>query len=988
MTRLSEKRDIQDQLINHLIGIGWEYLPPQQALEVRDGNRREPFLLPLAQEQLVALNPGLVSEDNADDVLHGLRGLRPNMVGNEEFLSALRGQRAIFDRQDKRERNLTLIDYESHRNNRFTFTQEFRFQDRDERRLDIVFFVNGFPVALIENKNPALEEGELAAFDQVQRLYSERIPELLKYVQFFATCDVRVHYGATWNQSLKAFYRWKTDGKDYGLERLSKSLFDHGNLLRMLRDYVVFFRADDETHKFVLRPHQIRAVERIVGRVADNVGRGDTDLLDQGIRSGLIWHTQGSGKTLTMIVASNKLRQLSALENPTILVVVDRLELESQMVQNLESFGFPTVTRAQSKAHLRELLGSDYRGLIVTLVHKFDRMPKSLNARNNVVVLVDEAHRTQEGDLATYMRAALPNAFYFGFTGTPIDRGRIGQGTFETFGKADPEGYQDKYGIDESIEDETTLPLYYTLAPTELRVDRDRLEEEFYKIVDEVGVASFEELDRLLDKADGLKAVLKAGSRVEAVAEHIAQHFTENVEPLNFKAFVVAIDREGCALYKEALDRYLPSQYSRVVYTADHKDPELMRKFHLADEEEKRIRKAFRAQDEMPKILIVTQKLLTGFDAPVLYAMYLDKPLKDHTLLQAIARVNRPYHTKESGLIVDYIGIFENLQRALAFDLASVQTGLIDLEILKERFAEQMAEAQTMLEPLKLHEVQGRTDRIVDYFFDVERREAYIKLFKAIEQAYEILSPDPFLRDYLDDYALLAQVYQVLYNVFDPEAEKKRVERDLLRKTDSLIRQHVSVQPIVDTLPLYRIDRDIASVVQADNVSERVKVANLYRSILVHIEANQDQRPYLVSIGDRVETVIQQLKERQISVQAALEEMTAMAEELVAAEDEQEESELAVPEFALFWVLRGQGLPAPDKLAVEAGSVLASHAGWPYNDDLERNARRELYKILKEVPSGRMVKDAPGAYDAGRGRAAAMKETVDSLLRMHRMVAQ
>ena len=988
MTLLSEKRDIQDQLINHLIGIGWEYLPPLEALGARDGSKREPFLLPLAQEQLLALNPGLVTDGNVDDVILGLRGLHPNMVGNEEFLKALRGRRVIFDSQEKQERNLTLIDYETPRNNRFTFTQEFPFLDRDDRRLDMLVFLNGFPVALIENKNPALEEGELEAFDQVQRLYTRRIPQLLKYVQFFATCDVRVHYGATWNESLRAFYRWKTNGKDYGLESLSKSLFDHQNLLGILRDYVIFFRADDETHKFVLRPHQIRAVERIVGRVADNLGDDGSDLLTQSIRNGLIWHTQGSGKTLTMIVAANKLRRLSVLENPTILVVVDRLELESQMVQNLEAFGFPTAVRAERKAHLRDLLRSDYRGLIVTLIHKFDGMPKNINARGNIIVLVDEAHRTQEGDLATYMRAALPNAFYFGFTGTPIDRGRIGQGTFETFGNADPDGYQDKYGIDESIEDETTVPLYYTLAPTDLRVDRDRLEDEFYKIVDEVGVASFEELDRLLDKADGLKSVLKAGGRVEAVAEHISRHYRENVEPLDFKAFVVAIDREGCALYKEALDRHLPSEYSRVVYTANHKDPELMRQFHLGDDEEKRIRKAFRAPGEMPKILIVTQKLLTGYDAPVLYAMYLDKPLKDHTLLQAIARVNRPYPTKKSGLIVDYIGIFENLQRALAFDLATVQTGLIDLELLKERFAEQMAKAQGMLQPLKLDEVEGRADRIIDHFFDAARREEYIKLFKAIEQAYEIISPDPFLRDYLDDYALLVQIYQVLYRVFDPEAEKKRVERELLRKTDTLIRQHVTVEPIVDTLPLYRIDRDIASVVKADNVSERVKVANLYRSILVHIEENQDRQPYLVSIGERVETVIQQLKERQIGVQAALEQMTTLAQQVVAAQQEQEQSELSAPEFALFWVLRGQGAPEAEQLAVEAGAVLAAHAGWPYNDDLERKARLELYKIVKGAPLDGALRDRPATYDVGRGRAAAMKETVDSLLRMHRMVAE
>jgi len=353
----------------------------------------------------------------------------------------------------------------------------------------------------------------------------------------------------------------------------------------------------------------MRAVERIVHRVA--TGEAPT---------GLVWHTQGSGKTLSMIVAASKLRRLPQLENPTLLVVVDRLELEAQMVQNLEAFGFPAVVRAESKRHLRELLASDYRGLIVTLIHKFDRTPANLNPRPNVVVLIDEAHRSRGGDLATYMRAALPNAWYFGFTGTPVDKGKVGRGIFETFGKPDPSGYLDKYSIDESVEDGTTVPLYYTLTPAELRLDRVMLEEEFFRAVDEAGIASIEELNRLLDKAEKLKPVLKAPDCVNHIAAHVARHYRENVEPRGFKAFVVAVDREGCALYKQALDRYLPEGYTRVVYTGHHKDKHLLRQHYLDDAEEKRVRKAFRDPGQEPKILIVTQKLLTGYDAPVLYA--------------------------------------------------------------------------------------------------------------------------------------------------------------------------------------------------------------------------------------------------------------------------------------------------------------------------------------------------------------------------------
>ena len=960
MTRLSEKRDVQEELIHHLTGIGWRYLPPGDVDVLRGGDRREPFLPEIARRQLIALNPGLVGETNVDHVLRRLRLIPANMEGNERFLNALRGRWTVYDEGQKRERNLALIDYDDLEANEFAFTQELPVEDRGPRRLDMVLYLNGLPVAVIENKSPTVPQPELEAFDQVQHVYTAEIPEFCKFPQVFAACDARIHYGATWNDSLKAFYRWVAEGKDYGLERLGKTLFDPQNILRMIRDYVLFFRTDDQTQKYILRPHQMRATERIVQRVATGEAK-----------TGLIWHTQGSGKSLTMIVAAHRLRRLPKLENPTILIVVDRRELEAQMVQNLEAFGFPAVVRAESKSHLRRLLRSDYRGLIVTLIHKFDRIPGDVNRRRNVVVLIDEAHRSQESDLGVYMRAALPNAVYFGFTGTPVDRGKVGRGTFATFGGPDPGGYLDKYGIDESIEDKATVRLYYTLAPSELHIDRETLEEEFFRAVEEAGIASIEQLNQLLQKAEKLKAVLKAPKRVEAIAQHVAEHYRTNVEPRGFKAFLVTIDREACALYKEALDRYLPEAYSQPVYTPNHKDPELLRRYHLSDDEEKQARKAFRDADKEPKILIVTEKLLTGYDAPVLYAMYLDKPLKDHTLLQAIARVNRPYPGKESGLIVDYVGILENLQRALAFDADAVGRALIDLQALREQFAVLIAEIERALAPLRLDVERGRVERIIEHFFEPAPREAFMEQCKTLQTAYEILAPDPFLRDYLDRYALIAQVYQVLYEYFDPEAQKRRIQYDLLEKTDSLIRERVEVVYLASPLPEYPITRDIARTVASDEVSDQVKVVNLYRTLLAHIEQHGRGRPYLVSIGEEVEAILTRLRERQISAQMALEQMQAKAEEIARAQDEQEQSDLSGTAFALFWVLQAQGLPDAEAKAREVEEILEDHPYWPYNKKVERQARVALYKALR----GSLGNDA-----------ARLRETVDHLMTMHRTV--
>ena len=323
-------------------------------------------------------------------------------------------------------------------------------------------------------------------------------------------------------------------------------------------------------------------------------------------------------------------------------MLIDRNELEDQLLKNLAALGLENVAHAHRVKELVRLLRSDYRGVIVSTIHKFRDMPADINTRGNIYVLIDEAHRTTGGDLGNFLMAGLPNATYIGFTGTPIDKTAYGRGTFKTFGVDDPKGYLHKYSIAESIADGTTLPLFYAVAPNEMLVPGDLMEREFLALAETEGIADIEELNKILDRAVNLKNFLKGDARVDKVAKAVADHYRENVEPLGYKAFLVAVDRPACAKYKRALDKYLPPEYSAVVYTGNHNDPPELKAYHLDREKEREIRKKFARYGELPKILIVTQKLLTGFDAPILYAMYLDKPMRDHTLLQAIARVNRP----------------------------------------------------------------------------------------------------------------------------------------------------------------------------------------------------------------------------------------------------------------------------------------------------------------------------------------------------------
>jgi type I restriction enzyme R subunit len=760
-------------------------------------------------------------------------------------------------------------------------------------------------------------------------------------------------YGVTWNLDRKNLFNWK-DEEAGNFERKVKRFFGRERFLKLLRDWIIFYKRDDELRKIVLRQHQTRAVEKVVDRA-----------LDPEKRHGLVWHTQGSGKTFTMITAAEQILEHPALRNekPTVLMLVDRNELEGQLFQNLTAYGLP-YEQATSKKRLRELFRNDYRGLIVAMVHKFEGADADLSTRENVFVLVDEAHRTTGGDLGNYLVAALPNATYIGFTGTPIDKTAYGKGTFKVFGVDDPKGYLDKYSIAESIADGTTLPLHYTLAPNEMRVPEQQLEKEFLSIAETEGVSDIEELNKILDRAVNLKTFLKATDRVGKVAAFVAQHFKENVEPLGYKAFLVGVDREACALYKHALDRHLPQGYSAVVYTTAHNDPELLTEFKIDEDAEKQLRKAFVKREKLPKILIVTEKLLTGFDAPVLYCMYLDKPMRDHTLLQAIARVNRPYEEdgsvkKPAGFVLDFVGIFENLQKALSFDSDVVASVIQNIDVLKQRFDSLMAiQAPAYLEYCGAWVDDKAVERAIEGFTDPERREVFYSFFKEIETLYEILSPDAFLRPHIDAYTRLSVLYNLLRSAYGRQVGPVY---DLMRKTESLVREETSAYGFTGALPLVTIDEEALKALRKDGGSVTAKVINLGRAIVDTVAKEGPEQPFLVPIGDRVQAVLELFGDRQFSTGEAVSELEKLVREFLDAKLERERLALDEHTFAVHHALKRGGLDA-EKALVLAGTLQAVFAKYPEhreNAGQLRLLKAELYKhLMPAVGKKSMVETA------------------------------
>ena len=703
-------------------------------------------------------------------------------------------------------------------------------------------------------------------------------------------------------------------------------------VLGFLKDYIVFAEKDEELNKYILRQHQTGAVDATVGRALDPIRT-----------RGLIWHTQGSGKTFTMIKAAERLFRAPEADKPTVLLMIDRNELEDQMLKNLAALGLGNLEHASSIARLNQLLRDDYRGIIVTMIHKFRDMPANLNTRSNIYVLIDEAHRTTGGDLGNFLMAGLPNATFIGFTGTPVDKTVYGKGTFKTFGCEDDQGYLHKYSIADSIEDGTTLPLYYQLAPNEMLVPHETLDKEFLSLAEAEGVADIEELNKILDRAVNLKNFLKGKERIQKVAQFVASHYRENVEPLGYKAFLVGVDREACAHYKHALDQFLPPEYSEVVYTGSNNDSKLLKEFHLDPKRERQIRKSFGKLDQQPKILIVTEKLLTGFDAPVLYAMYLDKPMRDHTLLQAIARVNRPYENeaqemvKPHGFVLDFVGIFDKLEQALAFDSDEINAIVKDLKLLKVLFKNKMeSKAPAYLGLIERNFNDKDVDTLIEHFRDPERRKAFFKEYKEIEMLYEIISPDAFLRPFMDDYGTLSAIYAVVRKAY---SKRVQVDREFQRKTNQLVQEQVGLYEVRPVDGLVEINAETIELIKQRQGGDATKVINLVKGIERKAE-EESEDPYLIAMAERARAVQDAFESRQLDTAEALAALLREVESNETRKQEQAEKSFDGLTYFVYRTLLDAGIGNPEAVSRKIRLAFGECSNWKRSE----NALRELRK--------------------------------------------
>lgn len=675
--KISMNEDFYEEaLIEHLVDMGYEHLYGPDV--VRTSNKYDDVFLPGELEHaLRRINRGLPRQA-IQEAIRKISNIEAGSLEqrNEEFTDYLQSGVEVRFEENGEERNdiVRLLDYDNPDNNDFHAVNQWTFVEYSERRPDLIIFVNGMPLVIFELKSPSREETDASDAYLQLRNYMHHIPSLFVPNAFCVMSDMSETRVGTITADEDRFTIWKSTDGDYSNTQAATwmtmldGMFPKGRLLDIIQNFICFNNMSEKVVKILAAYHQYFAVRKAIVRAKEAVA-GDGKI-------GVFWHTQGSGKSLSMVFFAHLLQ--SNLENPTIVVITDRNDLDDQLFgqfSRCSSFLRQQAVQADSRKDLKELLvGREANGIIFTTMQKFTDGDEPLCDRSNVVVMVDEAHRGQYGltekmdasgkvtiGAARLVHKALPNASYIGFTGTPISTDD--RNTREIFGD-----YIDVYDMTQSVEDESTKPVYYESRVVALHLDPEALEKldvAYQEFADEASEVSVEKAKHDLG---GLDAIFGTDETVDALCRDIIEHYEKNrADILSGKALVVAYSRSiAMKIYYRMMD-LRPDWQDKVgvVMTMSNQDPEEWFAVCGGSKHKKEMERKFKDDDDPLKIAIVVDMWLTGFDVPSLSTMYVFKPMKGHNLMQAIARVNRVCRGKEGGLVVDYIGIARALKRAM-----------------------------------------------------------------------------------------------------------------------------------------------------------------------------------------------------------------------------------------------------------------------------------------------------------------------------------
>jgi type I restriction enzyme, R subunit len=946
-----EWMEVEKPLIEQLQQYGYSYIEGPQ-LDVERSTRSSVVLEERLAQAIRRFNPWM-DNTNVEKVIKQLVVVQAEDLWNANYqlFDWLFGQ-GISVMQDlgsgKKNQTVQLFDFEDVEKNEFLVVNQISYENASGTiRPDVVLYINGLPLVVIECKSPKLKWDKqlpeaVRQFDRYQQTHEK----LLWYNQMLiVTSRDRARVGTILARP-QHYGLWKDPypltvedvGSDRPQDILVAGMLRKETILDLMRNFIVF----DGKVKKLARYQQYRAVQKGIDRILHQD--------KPSLRGGVVWHTQGSGKSLTMVYMAMKLRRLEALNNPMLVIVTDRQDLDGQITKTFQNCGFPNPTQASSVQDLKVQLGKGPGTTVMTLIQKFqgaedeegNKVFPIISEAENIIVMTDESHRSQYKGLAMNMRKALPNATFIGFTGTPIDKKT--RSTTGRFG-----AYIDKYTIEQAVEDGATVPIHYESRLPSLQVKGDSLDELFNRVFFEYNE---EDREKIKQKHVNEELVLTSPDRMEQVALDIVRHFESHILINGYKAQVVAVSRRAAVKYKELIDEYAAGQFeTAVIFSAGHNDEEELRRHHITKEQEKeyieRFKKPF-AEDKLA-MLIVCDKLLTGFDAPVEQVMYLDKPLREHNLLQAIARTNRRYDENKSyGLIVDYFGVSRFLDQALAiFSSNDVKGALESIDDELPRLEQRHRKAKRFFDGLSKDQVEESILRLKDEDARAEFDAAYKRFAKSMDKVMPSPKAERFVRD-LQQLGAIRQLAKSRFAVDDGLgiADCGEKVRQLVHKY--LLAHNIDVR---DPVPI--LDARFKEEVVHNELPES-KAAHIEHAIKREISVKMDEdEVYYTSLKEKVEDLLQRFKDRKEDIHELINKLYEVREELLRKAEGKTNSRLSSEQEPYFNKLKETFETKEEieleELAIEVQQFIEDRVSdipdWTSKVDFKRKLNADL-KIL------------------------------------------
>ncbi len=999
MKNVLSEDDIEQIALTHLQALGYEYvlggdISPEGAAPERQ--YEEVILRERLQAAIARINPKTNPSAQEEALKKALR-----CTENEEAHRYLTEGIEVEVRQgaEIRGEKIYLIDYARIENNEFLAVNQFTIiEGRQHKRPDIILFVNGLPLVVIELKNPVAETATLqTAFSQLET-YKRAIPSLFVYNALLVISDGYEAMSGSTTSGYGRFMSWKSkDGKtdiehlQPQMEVLIEGALNRQTLLDLLRHFIVFEHQKEATHKKVAAYHQYYAVNKAVeSSLRASAAAGDR-------RCGVVWHTQGSGKSLSMVFYAGKMIAAPAMQNPTIVVLTDRNDLDEQLYEtfsNCQRLLRQQPQQAADRKHLRELLTVASGGIVFTTIQKFmpnwvlegsasahiGKSGEALSERKNIVVIADEAHRSQYDFIdgfAKHLRDALPNAAFIGFTGTPIESSD--RNTKTVFGE-----YIDIYDIQQAVRDRATVPIFYESRLA--KVNFDEAEKAWLDERVEELLESEENSQRQQAKAkwSRLEAVVGSSARIEKIAEDILQHFEQRSAVLEGKAMIVCMSRRICAELYAAIVRLRPAWHSdedekgaiKVIMTGNSSDPLLMQP-HIRNKPRRRIiGDRLKSPADPLRIVIVRDMWLTGFDAPCLHTLYIDKPMRGHSLMQAIARVNRVFtEDKAGGLVVDYLGIAQDLKEALGEYVASGGQGAptLDQEIAVAKTLE-IYEAIThqlrffdwrRFYTLSTGEKMQFLPVIVDYILSQEGGEqSFVENTRSLLKAFAISTPHPRVMAIRDEVALF-QALKVRLSKIADHNEGGSSNEEAERAIKQLISSAISADNVVDIFDAAGIRKPNIDILDEQFMEDLRKLPqkNLAVELLKKLlkgEIKKREKFNLVDsrrFSERLAAAINQYHNGMMSTVEFLENvLIPFAAEIRLADQRGENLGLDFREYAFYTALEVSnsavailGDEILKHIATELLKTVRSSASidWAIKESVQASLRRNIRRILR-----------------------------------------